>query len=419
MSKVHIGDITDSCLGKMLDAEKNKGEYAPYLANINVRWGEFDLSDLPQMRFLPNEQERYGLVNGDLVMCEGGEPGRCAIWRDQIPGMKIQKALHRIRVKEGVDVRWLYYWFLMCGQRHLLDRFFTETTIKHLPGDKLKELELELPTYQAQRNIADVLSSLDNKIQHNNAICSELESMARTLYEYWFVQFDFPDESGRPYKSSGGAMEWNAALKREIPKGWKSGQMKDLISDVRTGLNPRQNFKFSDGGIRYLTVKNLTADGRIDFSGCDMIDEEARSIVHRRSCIQKGDILFASIAPLGRCYLIQSPPEDWDINESVFSLRPNIDTCTPIYLYLVLKSDRFIIASTNSSAGSIFKGIRINTMLGMNTVVPDIKVLRRFEEETSKYMKMHEKIVIESVELTKLRDDLLPILMNGQATVTG
>ena len=109
--KVRLGDVTDSCLGKMLDQAKNKGEYQPYLANLNVRWGTFDLDNLSQMKFEDNEQERYGLKYGDLVVCEGGEPGRCAIWKDQIPGMKIQKALHRVRVHDCLDYRYLFYWF--------------------------------------------------------------------------------------------------------------------------------------------------------------------------------------------------------------------------------------------------------------------------------------------------------------------
>ena len=109
--KVRLGDVTDSCLGKMLDQEKNRGELQPYLANINVRWGTFDLEDLPQMRFEAGEQERYGLKYGDLVICEGGEPGRCAIWKEQLPDMKIQKAIHRVRVYEEIDYRYLFIGF--------------------------------------------------------------------------------------------------------------------------------------------------------------------------------------------------------------------------------------------------------------------------------------------------------------------
>ena len=80
-----LGEVADLCLGKMLDQKKNRGEFLPYLANINVRWGEFDLGDLRQMRFEQNERDRYGLKYGDIVMCEGGEPGRCAIWKENMP----------------------------------------------------------------------------------------------------------------------------------------------------------------------------------------------------------------------------------------------------------------------------------------------------------------------------------------------
>ena len=159
-----------------------------------------------------------------------------------------------------------------------------------------------------------------------------LEEMAKTIYDYWFVQFDFPNENGKPYKSSGGKMvNSNGHI---IPEGWTFCKVQDIISNICTGLNPRDNFKLGTGDIKYITVKNLTSNGTLDFTGCDTIDESARTIVHNRSDIQIGDILFASIAPLGRCYLIQSEPTDWDINESVFSIRANTDIITPAFLYL-------------------------------------------------------------------------------------
>lgn len=417
MSKTKIGQITDSCLGKMLDAAKNKGEYAPYLANANVRWGGFDLSELPLMRFEEDEQDRYGLQYGDLVMCEGGEPGRCAIWKNQIPNMKIQKALHRIRPRDGVDVRWLYYWFLLHGQKHLLDRYFIKTTIMHLPGDRLREIEIDVPDYSVQCGIGDVLSAIDAKIEVNTRISVDLESMAKTLYDYWFTQFDFPNAEEKPYRTSGGAMEWNEQLKREIPKGWKVEPLSYVISSINTGLNPRDNFKLGNGDIQYITVKNLTTSGTIDFSGCDTVDEEARAVIHNRSDISVGDILFASIAPLGRCYLIQNSPENWDINESVFSIRPDYSRMTSEYLYMYFMGDSFIKGATSSSTGSIFKGIRINTLLDLIAVVPDKKVIDAFSAEIKNLLRLKEQKNKENMELTKLRDWLLPMLMNGQAVV--
>lgn len=174
MNKVKLGYITDSCLGKMLDAEKNKGTYQPYLANINVRWGDFDVADLPMMRFEDNEQDRYGVIQGDLIVCEGGEPGRCAIWDGSIPNMKIQKALHRVRAHSGVDIRYIYYWMLLAGKRNLLKNYFTGSTIKHLPGDKLKEILIDIPDYHLQGKIADVLSAIDSLIKNNRKINDNL-----------------------------------------------------------------------------------------------------------------------------------------------------------------------------------------------------------------------------------------------------
>ena len=173
--KYRMDEITESCLGKMLDAKKNKGEYQPYLANINVRWGSFDLEKLSLMRFEKDEEERYGIKYGDLIMCEGGEPGRCAIWRDELPNMKIQKALHRIRPNtELVDVEYLYYWFLLSARNDLLRRHFTETTIKHLPGETLKQLVIDLPDMKTQKGISSVLRVIDKKITVNEHINDNL-----------------------------------------------------------------------------------------------------------------------------------------------------------------------------------------------------------------------------------------------------
>lgn len=174
MNRVKLGSITDSCLGKMLDAEKNKGDYQPYLANINVRWGDFDLENLPMMRFESTENDRYGILKGDLIVCEGGEPGRCAIWDETIPNMKIQKALHRVRAHSGIDIRYIYYWMLLAGQKNLLSKYFTGSTIKHLPGDKLKEIVIDIPDYQSQQRISDVLSLIDTLIKNNNQINDNL-----------------------------------------------------------------------------------------------------------------------------------------------------------------------------------------------------------------------------------------------------
>ena len=140
-NKAKLGDISEMCLGKMLDKKKNKGEYQPYLANVNVRWGGFDFSNLSKMRFEERESERYGLKYGDLIICEGGEPGRCALWKNEIPNMKIQKALHRVRIHETHSNEFVYYQFLLAKDTNSLNKHFIGSTIKHLTGIGLKEVE--------------------------------------------------------------------------------------------------------------------------------------------------------------------------------------------------------------------------------------------------------------------------------------
>ena len=218
--KVKLGDVSESCLGKMLDQQKNRGEFHPYLANVNVRWGSFDLEDLPLMKFEDSEQERYGLKYGDLVVCEGGEPGRCAIWKNQIPNMKIQKALHRVRVSSDMDYRYLFYWFLYAGKRGALDQYFTGATIKHMPGEKLKQVLIDKPPLKEQKRIADILSAYDNLIENNRKQIKLLEEAAQRLYKQWFIDLRYPGHE-------------TTKIVNGLPEGWKKGSIGDIAEFKR------------------------------------------------------------------------------------------------------------------------------------------------------------------------------------------
>lgn len=162
----------DSVLGKMLDKQKNKGQFEPYLRNINVRWGSFDTSDLLEMRFESDEQDRYGLIDGDLVICEGGEPGRCAVWREKYhPGIKIQKALHRVRFPKIIDPYFIQKYFELCASSKRLEEFFTGTTIKHLTGQGLAKLPVPICSIAEQN---EILSQLDARL-------SVIEQLEKTI----------------------------------------------------------------------------------------------------------------------------------------------------------------------------------------------------------------------------------------------
>ena len=292
-----------------------------------------------------------------------------------------------------------------------------QTSISNLNQDILGNIEFDIPTLNEQHKIVEILHSITLKIETNEKINDNLLKQFNTIYNYWFTQFDFPCSNNSSYNHSGGAMIWSEQLKKNIPCGWQVLKVSQCINRIATGLNPRDNFILGHGYIKYITVKNLTTSGTLDFTGCDTINEEARTLIHKRSDIQVGDILFASIAPLGRCYLIQTAPDNWDINESVFSIRPNTELVTSEYLYAYFVSEAFIRMATSSSTGSIFKGIRINTLLDSLIIVPPFDILQKFTTVCAPLLKKRALVCSEIETLTNIRNWLLPMLMNGQATI--
>jgi type I restriction enzyme, S subunit len=159
-----LGEVAECRLGKMLDQNKNKGELMPYLANVNVRWGAIDLDNLREMRFEESELDAVGLKYGDIVMCEGGEPGRCALWKEQVPRMMIQKAIHRIRALPGVSYLYLYYCLRHKGQTRQLASLFTGATIKHLPREKLSAVQVDIPPAPLMMLFAEQVDAIERQI---------------------------------------------------------------------------------------------------------------------------------------------------------------------------------------------------------------------------------------------------------------
>lgn len=249
--------VADFCLGKMLDQKKNRGESLPYLANVNVRWGEFDLANLREMRFEQHELGRYGLKYGDIVMCEGGEPGRCAIWKEQRSSMMIQKALHRIRPHDCLRPEFLYYFFLYKGRTGHLSSLFTGSTIKHLPREKLALVEVPVPPHSTQDQIASVLSAYDDLIENNRRRIQLLEQAARLLYREWFVHLRFPGHE-------------HTQIIDGVPEGWHRTCLGDLCK-LRAGDTFKPKYQGRDkGDLPFIKVRDLNRDGNtIAITGAD------------------------------------------------------------------------------------------------------------------------------------------------------
>ncbi len=396
--KVCLGEVTESCLGKMLDQAKNKGEYLPYLANVNVRWGSFDLSNLSQMRFESHEKERYGLKYGDLVVCEGGEPGRCAIWKEEIPDMRIQKALHRVRVHDDLDYRYLYYWFLLAGKRGELEQYFTGATIKHMPGDKLKKIVIAKPPIEIQRRIADVLSAYDDLIENNQKQIKLLEEAAQRLYKVWFIDLRFPGHENTPIVDG-------------MPEGWKKGPADSFFTITIGKTPPRAESKwFVSGkeGTPWVSITDMGNAGTYVFDTAEKLTSEAVE-KHSVKLVPKGTILLSFKLTVGRVSIAAT---ELCTNEAIAHFLVN--DLQRSYTYLYLKSFEY---DNLGNTSAISKAVNSKIIKAMPFVIPDLRILDSFSNYADP---IFAEIRIKQKQLSTLaeaRDRLLPCLINGEIEV--
>lgn len=372
--KVKLGNVTDSCLGKMLDQNKNKGDYQPYLANVNVRWGEFDLEDLPLMKFEESEQERYELKYGDLVICEGGEPGRCAIWKEQIPNMKIQKALHRVRVHDCLDYRYLFYWFLLAGKTGELNQYFTGATIKHMPGQKLKEVVIDKPPLEIQHRIADILSAYDDLIENNQKQIKLLEEAARRLYKEWFVDLRFPGHE-------------NTKIADGVPEGWRRGLLKELIS-VNYGKDH----------------KKAPDDGNIPVYGSGGLMRKCN-----KSLFSGEAVLIPRKGSLNNIMYVDETFWTVDTMFYVTMKQPH----TAVFVYFFVKA--FDMYSMN--IGAAVPSMTTKILDAMDVVIPDKETLEKFDKCAKTYFSKIKTLQGQNERLKTARNLLLPKLMSGEVEV--
>lgn len=268
--------------------------------------------------------------------------------------------------------------------------------------DYLSQLDFKVPPKSYQDKVVGVLGTIDEKIDTNTRICTELEAMAKTLYDYWFTQFDFPNAEGKPYRSSGGEMVWNDQLKREIPKGWSAGQLSD-IANITMGQSP--------SGDTY----NENGSGTIFYQGCT--DFGTRFPVPRvytsapTRFAKAGDILMSVRAPVGTLNIAM---EDCCIGRGLAALNSKFGSQLHLLYTLSGFKQLFDVMDGN---GTTFGSITKDTLFEMKVVIPRRDQIKSFEEMVQPIEQKIRVAEQENRELTKLRDWLLPVLMNGQATV--
>lgn len=268
--------------------------------------------------------------------------------------------------------------------------------------DYLSQLDFKVPPKSYQDKVVGVLGTIDEKIDTNTRICTELETMAKTLYDYWFTQFDFPNAEGKPYRSSGGEMVWNDQLKRKIPKGWSAGQLSD-IANITMGQSP--------SGDTY----NENGSGTIFYQGCT--DFGTRFPVPRvytsapTRFAKAGDILMSVRAPVGTLNIAM---EDCCIGRGLAALNSKFGSQLHLLYTLSGFKQLFDVMDGN---GTTFGSITKDTLFEMKVVIPRREQIKSFEEMVQPIEQKIRVAEQENRELTKLGDWLLPMLMNGQATV--
>jgi len=297
-----------------------------------------------------------------------------------------------------VNYKYLYYYL----SDRSLQELDTGSCQSQITVNQLQEKTVFIPNIEYQNKIASFLSDLDDKIELNNRINRELEAMAKTLYDYWFVQFDFPNEKGKPYKSSGGKMMYNTELKREIPEGWEVKKLAE-IANISMGQSPAGSSYNDDG------FGEIFFQGSTDFGWRYPTIRQYTTQPSRRA--KAGDILLSVRAPVGTLNIADN---DCCIGRGLAALNSKFGYDS--YLYYVMEYFKQIFDNRNN-AGTTFGSITKDDLFSLKLVYPKDDILKKYNQSVFKYNQIILNNHKQNQQLTELRDWLLPMLMNGQVTV--
>ena len=348
--------------------------------------------------------KEYLCSKGDLVVAmteqAAGLLGSTAIVPEDNRYLHNQR-IGLISCNESLNKDFAYYLFMTQSVRQQISRSASGTKVKHTSPEKIYDVQVDIPKIQTQKNIAIFLSFLDKKIQINNQINQELEAMAKTLYDYWFVQFDFPDQNGKPYKSSGGKMVYNQELKREIPEGWEVENLFD-VAEVQYGYPFSTDYFNSIGeGIPVIRIRDILGNDITNYSTEEVEDKYK---------INVGDVLIGMDGNFHMNYWIK---EDCYLNQRV--VKVNSDKLPNMVLKYQIEP--FIKLREKSVSRTTVGHLSDKDLKAINVILPKEKYLSPIFERFENILK---NIIInqqQNQELTQLRDWLLPMLMNGQVKV--
>jgi type I restriction enzyme S subunit len=330
-----------------------------------------------------------------------------------------------LNFKTSINKFYYYYFQLKNIQKYFYD-VATGSTIKNLSLKSLQDFEVPFPEEIEWKKIASVLSALDSKIELNNKINAELEGMAKTIYDYWFVQFDFPDKNGKPYKSSGGKMVYNEILKRGIPEGWEVKSLQAFIASDKSGDWGKEqaegNYTSMVECIRGTDINGINGKGEVKAPLRFILEKNENKILAANDLV----IEISGGSP------VQSTGRLAGITKEVVERFENPLICSNFCKAVSLKKENqlfyFIYSWNRAYENGVFfgfegktsgiKNLLFDTLVSNYHIVqPKEEILNQFQFKVALFEKQRQKNLKQNQELSNLRDWLLPMLMNGQVSV--
>ena len=371
-----------------------EGKYPVYGSGGVMRYADSYLYDKPSI-LLP----RKGTLD-NIQYCE--EPFWCV------------DATYYSEVNTSLTNPYYLYRYLSILNLKGLD---SGTALPSMTFDSYYQIKVFLPSIETQNKIGEILYIIDQKIALNTRINAELEAMAKQLYNYWFVQFDFPDENGKPYKSSGGKMVYNSTLKREIPAGWEVNSIINIIEPLERGISYSSEDINKNIGIPMFNLACYSKLGEYrtgelkTFSGYVKSENKTYPYDMLIACTdmtQDADII-------GRPILVTEEYDSYVYSMDLIKITPKeIDK---FYLYYSLRTPFYHKYIKPFASGTNVKHLKVDGIENYIISIPPAYLQSLFEKIVSNLKKKEMKIINENIDLTHLRDSLLPMLMNGQVTV--
>ena len=419
LKKYKLGDIADIIPGYAFKSTDFLSGENIVIKIKDIEPPFIDVNNADKVGFRPND--KYRLEYGDFVLAmTGATIGKVGVNNTHIPNVYINQRVCKFIPNEGLcDKNYLYYLLNTDAFRNFIYKNIDSASAQpNIGHPSILKFEHYFPNIEGQKRIGNLLSSLDQKIALNRKINDNLEAMAKQLYDYWFVQFDFPNEEGKPYKSSGGKMLWNKKLKREIPEGWEVEKLGDIIQELESGKRPKGGIEKSlKQGIPSLGAEAISKLGDFDYSKTPYIPYNTKI---NSGIIKNNDILiYKDGAYVGKVTLYRDnfPFEFATINEHVFLLRTT-DPKIQEYIFFTLEKDYFFNIMQNlGKAKAAQPGLNKDDLKSIEILSPKKEIIYKYRTIIEPLMANLFNSAKQIAALTKQRDELLPLLMNGQVSV--